>query len=67
LFNSSAIFDTSILAPEDDIGNGGRDNPATVEENKQIEGSFIAKRRTGVICGLPVVSPYSAAGSFGFS
>ncbi len=41
-------------ALEEDIGNGDITTTATVSEDTQIEGTFIAKEE-GVICGLPVV------------
>jgi nicotinate-nucleotide pyrophosphorylase (carboxylating) len=41
-------------ALEEDIGNADITTLSTVDENKQIEGNFIAKEE-GVICGLPVL------------
>ncbi len=41
-------------ALEEDIGNGDITTLSTVDEDKTIEGSFIAKEN-GVVCGLPVV------------
>jgi len=38
----------------EDIGNGDITTLSTVNEDKQIEGSFIAKEE-GVICGLPLL------------
>jgi len=42
------------LALQEDIGNGDITTIATVSEDKQIEGNFIAKE-DGIICGLPIV------------
>lgn len=39
---------------EEDIGNGDITTLATVGEDKQVEGCFIAKEE-GIICGLPVL------------
>ena len=48
-------LDTIInRALEEDIGNGDITTLSTVDENKQINGCFIAKE-AGVICGLPVL------------
>lgn len=42
------------LALQEDIGNGDITTIATVSEDKQIEGNFIAKE-DGIICGLLIV------------
>lgn len=48
-------MDKMILnALEEDIGNGDITTLSTVDKDKTIEGSFIAKEK-GVVCGLPVV------------
>lgn len=48
-------MDKMILsALEEDIGNGDITTLSTVDEDKVIDGSFIAKEK-GVVCGLPVV------------
>ncbi|MHB1313957.1 MAG: carboxylating nicotinate-nucleotide diphosphorylase [Christensenellales bacterium] len=54
MLNSIHFDDTIRRALEEDIGNGDVTTIATVDQDKQIQGSFIAKEE-GVVCGLPVV------------
>jgi nicotinate-nucleotide pyrophosphorylase (carboxylating) len=54
MLNKFCLDDIIKQALEEDIGNGDITTHATVDENKQTEGFFIAKE-DGVICGLPVL------------
>ncbi|MHB1153942.1 MAG: carboxylating nicotinate-nucleotide diphosphorylase [Eubacteriales bacterium] len=54
MLNKYKLDDIINVALEEDIGNGDITTLATVDENKQTEGIFIAKE-DGVICGLPVL------------
>lgn len=55
MFNIYNLDKMIERALEEDFGNGDITTLATVEENKQIKGSFIAKEE-GVICGLPILA-----------
>lgn len=54
MLNKYKLDDIINIALEEDIGNGDITTFATVDEDKQTEGIFIAKE-DGVICGLPVL------------
>lgn len=54
MLNKFYLDDIIKRALEEDIGNGDITTLATVDEDKQTEGFFIAKEE-GIICGLPVL------------
>ncbi len=54
VLNQYKLDEIIRIALEEDIGSGDITTLATVDEEKQTEGMFIAKE-DGVICGLPVV------------
>lgn len=54
MLNKYKLDNIINMALEEDIGNGDITTLATVNENKQTEGIFIAKE-DGVICGLPIL------------
>ena len=54
MLNNYCLDDLIRRALDEDIGTGDITTLSTVSEDKQIEGSFIAKEE-GVICGLPLL------------
>ena len=54
MLNNYCLDDLIRRALDEDIGTGDITTLSTVGEDKQIEGSFIAKEE-GVICGLPLL------------
>ena len=54
MFNNYGLDELIKRALDEDIGNGDITTLATVGQDKQIEGNFIAKEE-GVVCGLPVI------------
>lgn len=55
MLTNYSLDDLIRRALEEDIGHGDITTMSTVSEDKQIEGSFIAKE-DGVICGLPLLA-----------
>jgi len=54
MLNNYCLDDLIRRSLDEDIGTGDITTLSTVSEDKQIEGSFIAKEE-GVICGLPLL------------
>lgn len=54
MLNNYCLDDLIRRSMDEDIGTGDITTLSTVSEDKQIEGSFIAKEE-GVICGLPLL------------
>lgn len=55
MLTNYSLDDLIRRALEEDIGHGDITTMSTVSEDKQIEGSYIAKE-DGIICGLPLLS-----------
>lgn len=55
MLTNYSLDDLIRRALEEDIGHGDITTMSTVSEDKQIEGSYIAKE-DGIICGLPLLT-----------